>query len=400
MRRIVGLGDDSGSSGASGLTTDAWGTQKVSLPHSVFHGMFTYDIPALMWFTYHNGTQVTTSTAVTSVGGAAKLLTTASLTTLRLESREAPRYQPNRGVLFSTALWFPSPTAGGIRDFGLFTSENGVFFRLKSDGLLYAVLRRGGSEVLEQLIDTSGLTGFDVSKNNIYDIQFQWRSAGNYKFYIGDPVTGLQRLVHTFNLLGTLTTTSIENPALPIAFKATRVTENVEMNVGCADLTSENGSVDMWEYKSTYAEAVSVNGTNVPVLMIHNPPQIHSKTNTRSIQLARISVKCAKKATFKFWVHRNNSVLTGQTLQEIGAGSHTQTDSPDMIAGAVRATAFSATNAIFLTAVNAEANVFYQINNPLREKINFSLVRGDYVTVTVTVSASTAEASIEWGEAI
>lgn len=389
-----------GTLGEGDLTYDAWGVQKVSLPTSLFHGMFTFDISGLMWFMYENGTQVSTSTDITSSGGMGKLLTTASNTVLLLESRECPRYQPNRGVLYSTALICPDATADGVRDWGLFTTENGVFFRLKADGLLYAVLRRGGSEVLEETIDASGLTGFDVTKNNIYDIQFQWRSAGNYKFFIGDPATGTSKLVHTFNLLGTLATPSIEDPAMPIAFKATRTTEDVEMRIGCADLTSENGEIDKYQYKSAYAEAVSVNGTDIPVLSIYNPLQIHSKTNTRSLQLARISVKCPKKGTFKFWTHRDPALLTGETFAEIGNGSHTLTDSPDTIAGAVRATAFTSTGAQLLVAVPAEANVFYQIDNPLRERINFALVRGDYITVTVTVTTSTAEATMEWGEAI
>lgn len=389
-----------GTLGKGELTYDAWGVQKVSLPTSLFHGMFTFDISTLMWFMYENGTQVYTSTDITSSGGMGKLLTTASNTVLRLESRECPRYQPNRGVLYSTALICPDATADGVRDWGLFTTENGVFFRLKADGLLYAVLRRGGSEVLEETIDTSVLTGFDVTKNNIYDIQFQWRGAGNYKFFMGDPATGTSKLVHTFNLLGTLTVATMEDPALPIAFKATRTTEDVEMRIGCADLTSENGEIDKYQYKSAYAEAVSVNGTDIPVLSIYNPLQIQSKTNTRSLQLARISVKCPKKGTFKFWTHRDPALLTGETFAEIGGGSNTQTDSPDTIAGAVRATAFTSTGAQLLVAVPAEANVFYQVDNPLRERINFALVRGDYITVTVTVSASTAEVSMEWGEAI
>ena len=388
------------SLGAGELKVDAWGVQKVSLPHSVFHGMWTFDIPASMWFMYENGTQVYTSTDVTSTGGAGRLLTTASNTVLLMDSRECPRYQPNRGQLFSTAGWFPSKTADGIRDFGLFTAENGVFFRLKADGLLYAVLRRGGSEFLEEVINTSGLTGFDVEKNNIYDIQFQWRGAGDYNFYIGSPATGGSKLVHTFSILGTLTTLSMEDPALPIAYKATRTTENVEMNIGCADVTAENGSSEVHQYKSTYAQGVIVNGTNIPVLAIKVPLQIDSKTNTRTLQLARISVKCAKKATFKFWVTRDASAFTGATFVELGNGSFVQTDSPDRVSGATRATAFTTTNAEPLVAVPAEAGVWYQVDNPLRERIHFPMVRGDYLVVTVNVSTSTADATIEWGEAV
>ena len=385
--------------GAGGLTADAWGVQKVSLPFSLFHGMWTFDIPASMWFMYETGTQVYTSTNITSVGGVARLSTTGK-TTVLLESRETPRYQPNRGHLFSTAGWFPSKTAGGIRDFGLFTVDNGVFFRLKSDGKLYAVMRSGGSEVYEAEIDTSALTGFDVQKNNIYDIQFQWRSAGNYKFFIGDPATGASKLVHTIANLGTLTSASIEDPALPIAFMATNVTADVEMNIGCADVTSENGALGVYQYESSFIENRAVNGTNAPVLVIYNPLTINSKTNTRGLQLARVSVTCSKKAVFKVWSTRNPAAITGATLVSINSGSFVQTDSPAKIAGAVSATSVNAALLHNVTAAPVEAAVSREIDNPLRERITFPLVRGDYLVITCTASAATADCVIEWGESI
>ena len=388
----IGLGE---------LTRDAWGVQKTSTPVSIFHGMWTYDIPSSMWFMYENGTQVYASTDVISTGGVAQLLTTASNTVLLLESRHCPRYQPNRGHLFSTAGWFPDKTADGVRDFGLFSDENGVFFRLKADGLLYAVLRRAGVEVLEEEIDTSVIPNFDVEKSNIYDIQFQWRSAGNYKFYIGDPATGTSTLVHSFDLLGTLTSASIENPAQPIAYKATRTTENVQMNIGCADVTSENGEMfDRQQYYSTYAENVAVNGTDAPVIVIYNPLQINSETNTRSLMLARITVLCSKKSTFKVWVTRTASNITGATLQTINAGSYVQCDSPDMNPSAVRATSVTTSGMRFVRSMNVEAAALNSVDNPDSNRIDFLMVRGDYIVITCTAATATAEVNVEWGEYI
>ena len=397
---MTGVKSGTGSGGAGDLVNDAWGTPRVSEDESLFHGMWTFDIPPSMWFMFHNGTQVYSSTNIISNNGVAQLTADATNSTVLLESREAPRYQPNRGHKVSLAGWFPDATADGIRDFGAFTVENGVFFRRKSDGKLYAVLRRGSVEVLEEEIDTSALTGFDVTKNNIYDIRFQWRSAGNYEFVIGNPVTGVSKLVHKFELLGTLTSASIEDPALPLAFKATRTTEDVVMNIGCGDITSEGGKSELYQYSSAYAEAVAVNGTDVPVLIVKSPLQINSRTNTRTTQLARISVKCAKKATFKFWLTRDPTAITGATFQPIGNGVYIETDSPDMGASAVRATSVTTTNMQFLVSGPAEAQVWYQVDNPLRDSINLPVVRGDYVVVTCTVSSSTADCTIEWGEAI
>lgn len=392
-------GNAMGVGGQGELTNDAWGIPKGSHPFSLFYGMWTYDIPVSMWFMYENGTQVYTSTNIISSGGVAQLTADATHAAVILESRECPRYQPNRGHLFSNSGWMPDKTADGTRDWGIFTVDNGVFFRLKPDGFLYAVRRSGGLEVAEELIDTSGLTGFDVEKNNIYDIQFQWRSAGNYNFFIGDPGTGFPKLVHTFNLLGALTSASIENPASPIAFEATRITEDVEMNIGCADVSSENGSLAVHQYESAHADGVEVI-TDTPIVVIKSPVTIGSKINTRTIQLARITVTCDKKAIFRVWATRDPTAFTGGTFVAIGGGSFIETDSPDEVAGAARVTAIDTAKLNHITAIPVQAAETHEVDNPLRERITFPIVRGDYLVVSCTAANGNADVVIEWGEQI
>jgi len=389
-----------GALGGGDLVTDAWGIQKISVPQSLFHGLWTYDIPETMWFMYENGTQVYSSTNIISVGGVAQITADSTNTTVTLESRECPRYQPNRGHLFSASGWMPNKTSDGVRDFGLFTTENGVFFRLKSDGLLYAVLRRASVDVLEELIDTSALIGFDVEKNNVYDIQFQWRSAGNYKFFIGDPATGASKLVHCFNLLGTLTSASMENPALPIGIKATRTTADVVVNMGCVDITGENGMLDKEQYSSAVTLQYSGSGASWPVIVIRNPLQISGETNTRTTTLARITCNANKKTYFQVWTTRDPTAFTGPTYKVINSGSYLETDSTDMDATAVRATAVNTALCRLVTTINVEANVRAQTDNPYRGRIEFPLVRGDYLVVTCNDHTATADCVVEFGEQI
>lgn len=380
--------------GTGDITADAWGAQKMSLPYSLFHGLWTFDIPATMWFMYEGGTQVYTSTNIVSTSGAAVLTAQAGKTPLVLESRECPRYQPNRGHLFSSALWCPSKTADGVRDWGLRTTENGVFFRLKADGKLYAVRKSGGSEVAEEEIDTSGVTGFDVQKGNVYDIQYQWRGVGNYIFFIN------LTQVHTMSLLGTLTALSMQNPALPISFTATRTTADVAIHIGCADVTSENGADDAQQYGSAFGEAVATNGTDKPVLVISNPLQIGGKTNTRSVQVARISVINSKKSTFKVWLSRTLADVTGATFVANGGGSYVETDSPDMNAGAVTATAATVANMRFITAIAVEASSPRAWDVQLQNRIALKLVRGDYLVITSNATTGSSDVVCEWSEEV
>ena len=385
--------------GVGELTSDAWGVHKVSLPYSLFHGMFTFDIPAKMWFTYEGGTQVYTSTNIVSTDGAAVLTTSAGKTALILESRLCPPYQPNRGVLFSTAVWCPSKTATGcVREWGVQTSGSGVFFRLKADGKLYAVLRALGVETKEEEITTTGVSGFDVQKGNIYDIQFQWRGVGNYKFFINNV------LVHTFNNLGTLTALSMSNPALPISFKASTAdagVANCAIHIGCADISSENGDITEEQYGSAYAAAVATNGADKPVLVIHNPLLIGSMVNTRTIHIRMSSFNNTKKCTFKIWRTRSAGDITGETLVAGYGGkySYVQSDSTDMNAGAVRGTAVTVANLEFLYAITVEAAVRSTQDFPISH-LELNLVRGDYLVVTNDSVNGVSDVVFGWGEEI
>jgi hypothetical protein len=374
------------------VTADAWGVPKVSIPHSVFHGLCTFDIPANQWFMYENSVQVYTSTNIVSANGAAKLTANATKSLVVMQGRDCPRYQPNRGHLFSTALWCPSKTADGIRTWGLATNDNGVFFKLKADGLLYACLLSGGVAVKEELIDTSGVAGFDVQKGNVYDIQYQWRGVGNYTFYIN-----LVK-VHVFANLGTLTALSMENPALPAHFTCSRTTQDTVMHIGCADITSENGSSDLIQPRVAYAN-ISRNGTDVPVTSIYNPLLIGTKVNTRTIYPTNISLSCDKKTVFKIWKHRDPALLTGETFVAIGGGSFVQTDSPDTVATAVAATAATVSGMSLINVVNVQANGSATLTYD-DHSIDVNLVRGDYLTITATTLPGLCDGGISWGEAI
>jgi len=397
------------------LANDAWGIGKVSYPTSLFHGLWTFDIDPDMWFMYHNSIQVYSSNNILAFRGAARLSTDSVITQSIMESRETPRYQPNRGHLFSSAGWCPDKYRDGIREWGLIINkpngeiDNGIFFRLKPDGNLYACRYSGGVMKQEDLIDTSRLPGFDVTKNNIYDIQFQWRSAGDYSFYIGNPAEGISRRVHKMKLLGTLEEVSMENPALPASFRCTRGTEDVVLHIGCADITSENGSANNTErYISNHSINIVIN-LNTPVLVTRQPlytavlDTINGEftykdvANTQTFTLARISATCTKKGEFYVYMTRDPSAFTGGVFKSIKGKKILQTDSPDTNATASRITAVDLNKLDYITSIPVEANVRASIDNPYRNRIEFPIVRGDYLVVLGTSSAATATCVVEGG---
>ena len=116
------------------------------------------------------------------------------------------------------------------------------------------------------------------------------------------------------------------------------------------------------------------------------------------MSLARISVTCDKKATFKVWMTRDATQITGATYKPVNAGSYVESDSTDMDATAVRATSVTTSNMRFITAVPVEAGVAREIDNPYRDKIEFPIVRGDYLVITCTANTALADVVVEWGE--
>jgi hypothetical protein len=384
---INGIGD---------LAIDVWGTPKVTTVKSLVHGMFTFDVPSTIWRIYENDVEVQNdaSTGAVSTDGALVIDTAqGTLDSVFVRSRRHPRYQPNRGHIWSSALILPNSTNDGIRDFGFITANNSVCFRLKSDGNLYAVIVSGGVQTKEELITIpASFTGFDVEKGNIYDIRFQWRGVGNYYWYIGNPATGLIELVHTINNLGTLTTLSVENPALSAGFKATKTTEDVVIKAGCVDVSSEGGGEPREQYGQATAEnTVTADTTTGGVVALRNPLLAPSgEENTRDLRLARITITASKKSTVEAYKTRDLTAITGGAWATVRSGDFVEINSTF--------TAIDKTKMESFAKFRPAAAATVVKDNPSSGSIEFYGVDGDYIVIVCTTgSAVDIEAEIEWG---
>ena len=187
-------------------------------------------------------------------------------------------------------------------------------------GNLYAVVRttKGGVTTEDkQLIDT---TGIDLDKGNVYDIQFQWRGVGNYKFYIN------LQLVYEFKYLGTLTDLSMSNPALPAFYECANIGQEVTMKVGCVDISSEGGDDNGKEYGSISVNndsgQVAISGLNQPVLAIRSKLTVDTKINTRDTLALLASAYADQRSFFRVWATRDFTAITDndQSWSDVGDG--------------------------------------------------------------------------------
>jgi len=375
--------------GLGDLVLDAWGTPKVTQPFTLFHSVWTFDVSPKLWIKSENGSEVNSSTRIVSEYSMLKVSSGSSLNSYsNAYSKRHPRYQPNRGHLFSTAVYLPNKTAAGQRDFGLFSEENGVFFRLKSDGKMYAVLRNNSIDVKEELITPS--FNVDYEKGNIYDIQFQWRGVGNYKFFIGDPDTGASKLVHMFDILGTSTSLSINNPALPVCYQSTNKGSEVVIYSGCCDVTSEGGSDEKQYYTSSILLGKTIN-TNTPILAIRQPDTINGKINTRDILLSRVTINASKKSSVGMFVTRDATAISGGSWSAI-QNSYVEENST------ISSVDFTKMSQV--TVFSCEAGVSKETTNPNKDIIQFWLVRGDCLVLVGNGAGALVDAVIEFGEEI
>lgn len=314
------------------LGYDAWGRLKTVTDRSLFHGMFTYNVPVKVWEEDFNGT-IQPATLATSVDGELHLVsgnTVLDDTTLR--SFRHPRYQPNRGHLYSSSIFLPVVGAAGTRSFGMFTSESGVFFSLIS-GALFAVVRTtiGGITTVDgHAIDT---TGIDLTKGNIYDIQMQWRGVGNYRFFINNV------LVKEIEYLGTRDNLTMFNPANPVAFQCVNNGDEVEIVCGCVDVTSEGGDSNGKEYGSVgisnNAGQVALTGYNVPIIAIRSKLTVNSLINTRDTLALLSSAYGDQRCVFRVWSTRDFTAITenNQSWSDFGDGhlEYIEYDNPDVV---------------------------------------------------------------------
>ena len=301
------------------IWSDAWWRPKSILDYSIFHWLFSYDIPAPYWIKFEDWVEVNTSTRITSVNWAWVITSGATIWDKAfLRSKRHPRYQPNRWHLFSTSAFLSSPTATWIRQIGLKNTTNWVYFQLE-DWVLYAVILNWWTETIKETIDLSKIwfTVDDLSKWHLYDIQFQWRWVWDYFFYID------QKLVYQIKFLWQNTDITISNPAMSVGYycENTDWTE-VEIKVGCCDITSEWGKREWLVYRTAVTPTeILVNTLNYPLIVVRNVKEFFWKPNTRDTLAFRFTWNADQRIIYKAWITRDPTAITWWTYNPVASDS-------------------------------------------------------------------------------
>ena len=376
------------------IQNDAWGRMKVYQDISIFHSLFTFNIPSV-WLCFDNWVEIAndSSLRISSVDWTWIIKSWAVLwDTWFLRSKRHPRYQPNRWHLYSTAWFMPSPTATWIRKAWLLDTIVQVCFLLE-DWVLYAYIMNDWVDKYKQAIDLSAvwMTVADLAFWTLYDVQFQWRWVWDYYFYIN------QKLVHTAKFLWNNTELTIANPAISAWFycENTDWTE-VEIHIWCIDITSEWWKTDEAEYRSVANSTIkAVNTANYPTLIIHSKETFFWKPNSRDIQMFRATWSADQKSYMKAYATRDLWAITWASFTDIQSDSSVEYD--------VSATAINTWLCQLLWSRRINVDDSISVDIPSRNT-DFYLTPWDYLIITMErenpTQTSNVTCTLEFGEEI
>lgn len=311
--------------GLNDLSSDAWGRQKVVIDKSLFHGICTQGIPEDLWIKKLNGVEVIDGSLDTNIrdeNGAAIIKSTTLGQRYTLMGKRHPRYQPNRGHLFSDSSFIIGAGSGT-----LYSCKRTTF-----DGVTTDYTRIAVASVSREF-------------GHVNDIQFQWRGVGNYKWFVD-----LDKIL-TEEILGTLNRLSIANPALPAFYEAVKGSHTVggvlrnnscvrwglgtELNgvfyefeyeddrdarieMGCCDISSEGGDNESLTYGSATSGDVTIADTIDSVVLAIRVPltrTINTSTgtfedyNTRDLILKAINTGQNDEQTLKVFYTRDPTAI-------------------------------------------------------------------------------------------
>lgn len=303
---------------SSDINNDAWWKPKTSLDLSLFHWLWTYNVPQALWHIEENWTELVnndTSTLCISDKGQLEITAWASIWNVtRLRSRRHPRYQPNRWHKFGTAWYMPSPSATGIRKWWFRSNWDWVHFQLEDWVLTWEMINTDWPNKSVTLdLSKAWITDVSALANwHLYDIQYQWRGVWNYYFYID------LKLVGVITNLWTWTQVTISNPAMSVNYECENTDwTQVEMAFGCVDVTSEWGKREWNTYLSATQDLTDneqwrgISWRDQPLIILRVKETLYSKSNTRDVILNRISASSDNKSVMKLYYARGDASLWG-----------------------------------------------------------------------------------------
>lgn len=313
-----------------GVTTGAFGHQKVVFDKTLFSSLFQLDVPNSKWeessitgdFYDHTGHTHLPQTGVLakSIGGGLVMTSGATINEgCLLASKRSAQYQPDSGHLFAVSIIIPNITNLGFCEFGFQGHDNAVMLRVTGDGSSFKVeyVRLSGGVIKDEIDITSSIpSNIDLSVGgHLWDIQMQLRNVGNHFIHLD----GIH--IHTIEHLGTDSDFIMQNPSMPAGFKVINLGQEYTLKVGCVAVKSEGGDDVLTTpvfvpIPSTFGDGILTDGSWNPTAMIAIRIPRHTMYNGQEIHVSRdaivdnFALRCRDEYNQHIFIGRDTSLPT------------------------------------------------------------------------------------------
>ncbi len=155
----------------------------------------------------------------------------------------------------------------------------------------------------------------DVTKGNVYQIQFQYLGFGAIRFYVESPESGCFVLVHVIEYANKHLAPSVSNPSFRIGWASQNlgVGDNVIVRGGSAAAFVEGDPTQSDDTRGIEVDAENIGTEETTILAIRNPYTFAARINRVeiSILLMSLGTDTTKRAKFKI---RKNPTITGDFI--------------------------------------------------------------------------------------
>jgi len=241
------------ASGSTSTAVDAFGRQRVSEVYTLNDYKHIYAIDNnFIDFTASNGTvtfnpnRSSVTLAVPATSGSRAVH----------QTKMYHNYMPGKSQLILSSVVMGAAQAGVIKRTGYYDDYNGIFVEQDQTGSLQLVIRsstNGTGSILENRVKQenwnintllSGDFVLDISKSQLFYIDFQWLAVGRVR--CGFVYKGSTVICHTFDHSNTTAVAYMTNPNLPIRCEIinTSTATTGSMEQICSTVGSEGGYME------------------------------------------------------------------------------------------------------------------------------------------------------------
>lgn len=264
----------------TGIRFDQFGKMKTSTPYILFDGRTLFDKQEHI---FDEKIDVGTTSVFLENQAMVEMKVTDNISgSVIRQSYQRSYYQPGKSQEILISHILGEGGSGITKRIGYFDEKNGIFLE-QLNTIVNVVIRSNTSGVVtERRVSQSDwnldtLDELDVSKSNIFFIEFEWLGVGDV--IVGFAIGNVFRQVHQFRNSNIIDNVYMSIPNLPIRYEITNDGTGLENSLKpiCSSVITDGGIEPTYSLRSYDIEktAISVNGNLTKLIAIR--PKIDKK---------------------------------------------------------------------------------------------------------------------------